>query len=712
MSIIQQIRERFAAVSIAVIALSLIGFILMDALSSRTNVFGGNSTTIGKINGEKIDYTTFSTKVDEMENNYRSQGMQVNDEMRQQIIEMLWNNEIDETLLNKEYEKLGLVFSASDYNEALYGENPPPALAQQFKDEKTGAYDANAARQFINSLKKKKPNDQQRQYIERNLLGYLASNGLRTKYTSMLAGSVYYPKWLSDKDIADQNSIASISYVAVPYASISDSTVQVTDADIDAYLQNHKKEYKQEKSRSISYVVFDAASSAADTVAVREAVNKQKPVFIAAPDAAQFIGANGSVTPYFNGYVTKSQMQVPVYSDSIQNLPVGAVFGPYLDGTNYVIAKMIEKRQLPDSVKCRHILVGTSDAQTGAAVLSDSIAKIRIDSIKKAVDAGASWADMVEKYNPPTDGSRQNKGEMTFSSVQIQGEGFAKEFGQFILFDGKNGERKVVKTSFGYHYIEIIEQKKFEPAFKVAYFAKPIEPSDETINNASTAATQFASQSRDVKSFEANAQKLKLSPRVAEVKPNEYSIVGIGAARRLIKWVYENKVGTVSEPENIGDKYVVAVVTEEKEEGTPKAKDVRQQLENIVRNLKKAKQIIEKIGNNRDLNAIATTFKTVVNRADSISFLSPFIPGVGQESKVSGVAFDTRNKGKVSEPIAGNTAVFLVKNESVGMKPSTEADYKMRRIQMEQSLKGSFANKLTDALRKSATVKDNRIDFY
>jgi len=192
MSIIQQIRERFAAVSIAVIALSLIGFILMDALSSRTNVFGGNSTTIGKINGEKIDYTTFSTKVEEMENNYRSQGMQVDENMRQQIIEMMWNNEIDETLLNKEYEKLGLVFSASDYNEALYGDNPPPALAQQFKDEKTGAYDANAARQFINSLKKKKPNDQQRQYIERNLLDcihQLYSNSLFYNWRQHNAGN-------------------------------------------------------------------------------------------------------------------------------------------------------------------------------------------------------------------------------------------------------------------------------------------------------------------------------------------------------------------------------------------------------------------------------------------------------------------------------------------------------------------------------------------
>ncbi|HEX4958448.1 MAG TPA: peptidylprolyl isomerase [Lacibacter sp.] len=708
MSIIQQIRERYAAVSIAVIALSLIGFILMDALSSRTSLFGGNTTTVGTVNGEKIDYIKFSTAVEQMEANYRNQGMQVNDEMRQQIIEMMWNNEIDETLLNKEYEKLGLTFSGNDINEALYGQNPPPVLAQQFKDPNTGAYDANAARQFINSVRKKKPTDEQRLFVEQ-LVDYLIKNGLRTKYSALLAGSTYYPKWMYEKEQNDQNSIASISYVAVPYASINDSSIQVTDADITNYINKHKKEYKQERSRTLSYVVFDAAPTAGDTAITRDAVLKQKQAFIDAPDAGQFVTANNSAITYFDGYVSKSKMQVP-NADSIQNLPVGGVFGPYVDGTNFAIAKMVAKRQLPDSVKCRHILVGTTD--NNGQPVSDSIAAARIDSIKNAVNGGASWADMVEKYNPQGDGSRQNKGEMTFSSVQIQDQNFAKEFAQFILFDGKTGERKVVKTSFGYHYIEIMEQKNFEPSFKIAYYSKPVEASEETINSASTAATQFASESRDAKSFEANARTKKLATRIAEVKPNDYTILGVGAARRLIKWAYENKVGDVSEPENIGDKYVVAMVAEEKEEGTPKAKDMRVQLEGIVRSQKKAEQIISKIGNNRDLEAIAKTFNTVVNRADSVSYAQSFIPGVGQEVKVTGAAFNPANKGKASEPIAGNSGVYVIRTESVGLRPGLQGDYTIRRMQMEQSQKGNAAYKYADALRKSATIKDNRIDFY
>jgi peptidyl-prolyl cis-trans isomerase D len=518
MSIIQQIREKYAAVSIAVIALSLIGFILTDYFAGRGSGAGSQPTSIGSVNGKDIDVNVFSDRLTEMENGYRAQGMDVNDEMRQQLIEMLWSNEVEETILTAEYEKLGLTFSSADMNEALYGNNPPPALAQQFRDQQTGAYDVNAARQFINSLKNKKANDPQRVYVERNIIDYIVQNGLRTKYGALLAGSVFYPKWLSDKDLNDQSSIASISYVAVPYTTISDSAVKVTDEDINTYVRKHKNEFKQEESRAISYVIFDAAPSAADSSYALGEVNKQYSAFATSTDAEQFVIANSSTTAFYNGYVLKSALQVP-NADSIRSLPVGAVFGPYQDGGNYVIAKMVAKRDIPDSVKCRHILVGVMDQQTGQAIMSDSAALKLIDSIKNAVNGGANWGEMVKKYNPLSDGSRENNGEMTFSAGQVQQPNFAKEFADFILLDGKVGERKVVKTSFGYHYIEIMEQKKIEPAYKVAYFSRAVQPSDETISTASTAAAQFAAEARNAKQFEEAITKKKLVPRVAEIRP-------------------------------------------------------------------------------------------------------------------------------------------------------------------------------------------------
>ena len=706
MSIIQQIRERYAAVSIVVIALSLVGFILMDALSSQTRMFGGRSTVVGEVNGTEIEITEFDTKLTDLENNYRAQQMEVNDEMRQQLIEMLWNNTVEETLLKSEYEKLGLRFTSNDMNEALYGKNPPPVLAQQFVDV-NNQYDANAARQFINSLKRKKADDPQRVFFEKNIIDFLISNGLRTKYVAMLTGSTFYPKWMSDKEIADNSSIASLNFIAIPYTSINDSSIKVTDEDINNYISKHKAEFKQEKSRVLNYVMFDASPTANDTLATLNSIKVLQAAFETATDAQQFLNVNNTAVPYFDGFVLQSKLQIP-NAESVRQLPVGGTFGPYLDGRNFVVARMLDKRNMPDSVKLRHILVSTRDPQSGAVLITDSVAKNRADSIAGAVAKGSDFKLLAAQLSGDP-GSKDNGGEYTFGSQQFGS--LAKPFAEFVFYNSP-GSKKVVQTDFGYHYIEVLDHRKVEPAFKIAYLAKTIDPSDETINNASNAATQFASQSQDQNSFEANTKKQNLTPRVAEVKPTDFNIVGIGNARRLVKWAFENKVGKVSEPESFNNAYVVALLKEEKKEGLARAQDVRAFVEPTVRNEKKAQQISAKIGASRSLTDIAKQFGVELQKADSISFSAPFIPGIGSEPKVTGAAFDVSLKGKVSEPIAGTMAVYLIQPLNSALIPAGDADYTSRRQQNEAMMKQNSSYRTVDALRRSAKVEDNRILFY
>lgn len=707
MSVIQKIREKYAAVSIAVIALSLVGFILMDALSSRSSLFTGNQTVIGKVNGEKINIKDFDADLNDYENNYRQQGMEVNENMRQQLIEMLWNSKIDDILMQDEYKKLGLVFSTNDLTNGLYGENPPPALAQQFKNEKTGAYDPEAARKFINSLRKKKSDDPQRQYVEKYLINDLMKNGIKNKYSSLLTGSIYYPKWLHELDNSNDNSVAGFSYVNIPYSNINDSTIKVSEDEITAYIKKHPKEFEQEASRSISYAVFDAAPSSLDSSSIREALSKQSESFKTASDNEQYLNANGSTLPYSNAYVLSSKLQSP-NADSIKILNEGAIYGPYLDGNNYVIAKMIAKRSLPDSVKCRHILIGTKDAQSGQATLTDSVAKKRADSIAAVIKTGGDFKILAAQFsNDP--GSKDKGGEYDFSSQQFTN--LAKPFAEFIFYKPK-GSKEVVKTDFGWHYIEVMDQKKFETAYNVAYFSKSIEPSNETINAASTAATQFASLCRDIISFEKNCEQKKITPRLADIRQNEYSIPGLGNARQLIKWIYDNEKGSVSEPESVGDKYIVAVIKEVKEKGLMDAKTAKNIVEPILISKKKAKQIIDKIGNNRNLSAISSSFNIPVQRADSITFSSSFINGIGNETKLLGAIFNPETKTNVSGPIVGNSGVFLVKTEYIGMKPAQNLDYSARRSQMEQGIKGNLSYRTSESLKKSADIDDNRIKFY
>ncbi|MCG7856883.1 SurA N-terminal domain-containing protein [Flavihumibacter sediminis] len=703
MSIIQTIRDKAAWLVFIVIALSLLGFLLMDAFvgGSGRGMFGGNNTTIGTVNGKDVDYVAFQKRIGQVETQYQQSGYPLNEMMRQNIQEQVWNQMIEENVLSTEYKKLGLKVTPKELDDMLFGANPPQDLRQQFTNEQ-GIYDANAAKAAIANLRSQKDNPMAENFSNQYLPA-LVDARLREKYASLIGNTYYVPKWMSEKMIADNSQMAAISYVAIPYTTISDSAaeVKVSDSDISAYLNDHKEEFKQEASRSISYVSFSAAPTTADSAAVFTTLANLRGEFETATDPAAFLVRNNSEIPIYDGYVLRSKMQVP-NADTIRSLSEGSVYGPYIDGGNVVLAKMISKRNMPDSVKVRHILVSTQ------AGLSDSIAKVKIDSIQGAIRAGASFAALAAQLSDDQ-GSREKGGEYDFGSQQFGT--LAREFAEAIFY-GNTGDKKVVKTEFGYHYIEILNQKNFEPAYKVAYLSRSILPSVETENTASGAANQFAGESRTAKAFEESVTKSKLTKMSAtDIKPNDMMVAGLGSSRQLVRWVNEAGVGEVSEPFNIDDKYVVAMVTEINEEGLMSVAKARPQVEFILRNKKKAEVITKKIGSVASLDAVATATQQMVMRSDSVRFSSPFIPNVGQEPKVIGAAFNKANQAKASAPIAGNAAVYVIKTENISAVSDGGLNADEQRKAMMQQMGQASGFRAVEALRKSAKVKDQRSKF-
>lgn len=705
MSVIQKIRDKYAAVVIAVIALSLVGFILMDAFVGRGRGGGGGSTTVGKVNGEKIDRNAFEKRITLQQNMGGAQAPQ-----REQLVGNVWEQTIDEMVMNQEYEKLGLKFTDKELNSALFGANPPQWLSQQFTDPQTGQFNAAAARTAIGQLKKAQNNPSTE--MVNAALESTVSQSMRMKYMALLSNSSYVPKWYAEKMISDQNSVAAFSYVMVPYSSISDSTLKATNDDIEAYVDKHKELFKQqEASRSISYVAFSAAPGRQDTATALDHVTRLKEEFAKATDPETFLVRAGTENHFFNGYVLNSKLQVP-NADSIKALSNGQLFGPYLDGKTYTIAKMIDHRMMPDSVKVRHILIKT--AVKRQPTLPDSIAKKRIDSIASAIQAGADFNAMVLQFSDD-DGSKKTKGEYDFTSQQFAG--ISKEFAE-VIFYGNTGDKKTVKVEnqeySGYHYIEVMEQKKIEPAYKIAYLAKPIEAGQETISNASNLASQFAANSRNSKQFTDNAIKQNLPVlNAADLKTNDYTIASLGDSRQFIRWVYENKTGDVSEPYEIGDRYVVATITGSSDKGVMNAAQARQTAEPFIINEKKAQKIIAaKFKGGTTLEAVAQGAGMQVLRADSAGFMQPAIPNIGNEPKVTGAAFNKGLRGKLSEPIAGNTGVFVVKGEKIYAVSNlnSNAEDLRKQIEMQQKQMGGYRS--AEALKKAAVIKDNRFDFY
>jgi peptidyl-prolyl cis-trans isomerase D len=322
----------------------------------------------------------------------------------------------------------------------------------------------------------------QKTMIETQVIQPLSLNNRVSKYSAMMSGSAYYPAWMQKADQESSKQFASISYVSIPFADISDSTVKVTDAEIDAYVAKNKELYKQEAGRVISYYSFSQQPIGEDSARTLRESSDLKPLFELDTNNASFVLRNGSAIEFADNYIPRSQV-TSAFKDSVISMPVGAVYGPYLEGGNYVIAKYLGSKALPDSVGARHILIVTTDRNSGKMVRDDSAAKKLADSLLNAANTGSNFSLLAMQFS--ADGSKDKGGDLG-----VFGYGaMVPEFNDFC-FNKTQGSRGVVKTQFGYHVIEITSQKNFNPAYKIAYVARPIVASDATINSASLAATK------------------------------------------------------------------------------------------------------------------------------------------------------------------------------------------------------------------------------
>jgi peptidyl-prolyl cis-trans isomerase D len=692
MSIIQNIRDKGAWIIFTIIVIALVAFVLQDGIGKQ-----GNTTVndLGTVNGVSINKVNFEEKLEIQVQNYASQGVK-----REQLIGFLWNQEIDRILYVKEEEILGITVGNKEMTDVLFGTESP--FKQEFTDPNTGEFKVNDAKQAIAQVKKSK-NQEQIKQIEKMYIEPSIENRLRNKYQALIVRGVQLPTWLVQKQYNELNSIANIDIVGIPYVSISDSTIKVTDDEVASYIKENAAAFQvEEASKSINFVGFSAAPTSADSTSVLNSITALKADFQAAQDPAVFLNKVGSDLPYYNSYISSKSLQIP-NKEAIIGSGIGNTYGPYVDGKNYTIAKVIGVKQWPDSASVRHILIATA-GQNGQIIRDDSAAKKLIDSIKSAIAGGVSFDEMVLKYSDDA-GSKEKGGKYEmFPQAQMVGP-----FNDFS-FDNSVGSKGVVKTDFGYHYIEVLKQTPRSPAYKIAYLSKVILPSSETIGVASAAAAAFASASKDIKSFNQEAVKLnKQTFPATGIKSMDYEIPGLGESRTLVRWVYENDLNAVSEPTEIGDSYYVAIITGEEKVGLASVASAKPQVEGILRDQKKAIQIKQNF-KGATMEAIAASAKTIIQPADSINFNYSLIPGIGNEPKLVGAAFNKAFLNKPSAPIAGNAGVFVISVKAQGATAATQdlASFESDLLNRTRSV----IYRTNIGLKKVAKIKDNRMKVY
>lgn len=707
MALINTIREK-SGWAVGTVAIGMVLFIVGgDLVGGKNRLFGGDDQVVGEVAGQKVERADFEAALEQAKQGFIAQQQRQPDEQAMGYLrDQAWNQTLYRLAFQPEYEKLGLTVSDDEKVDMVQGQNISPGIRQAFTDPKTGQFDVNKVREYLRNLDKLPPESRQAWYSYEN---NMVTDRLAQKYVNLLKNSVYVTTAEVKRFNASQNTKASLRYLFVPYASISDSAVKVTDEQLQAYLDKNKGKYKVEEGRSIEYVTIPVVASKADSAAVKENMATLATQFGSAPVDSLFVNGN-SDQPYNGAY--RSPADLPEALRKLLPLTVGQVVGPLADAGTYSLYKITgTKDGKQAAARASHILIKADNpTPEGKAA-----AKAKAQDLLNKIKAGADFGAMARQFG--TDGTKDQGGDLGWFG---QGR-MVPEFEKAIFGATSAGLLpNLVETSFGYHIIKITAPKTFK-TYQVAEVKKSLTPSDETREAAYARAQELRGKATSLETFrQLPTQDKTLQKQEAKyIDRNARGVNNLQDARELVRWAYglsstgETKIGDVSEVFTVGDQYVIAALTEERAKGTATVDALRPELSVQVRNEEKAKQIMAKLkGTNNTLDELAKAYGPTaqVQTAENVALGQANLPNVGFEPLAAGRAFALK-PGQKSGPIQGEQGVLVV--EAVKLEPAPPvADLKGLRQQVAQQRQGRMDGQIYEAIKAHANVKDNRAKFF
>ncbi len=702
---IQKIRNNMSWLLIPLVGLALLSFILMDAQFS----LGGGANEVGAINGESISYETFN---DKLRSAYRGQSTG-HDQVNQ-----VWSYFLDTEVVCKEARAMGLGVSDAEMEELLYGVNKSPIIIQAFSNPQTGQLDQQALEAYrtgTNLDGTEMATDQLKwwSYVQE----LVANEKLKEKYVNIATKGMYVPTW--EAELLAQRNAESVdfAYVKIPYLNIDDSKVNVTDADYKRYIkENQTKLEAPEEQRRVAFVTVDIAPTAQDSLDIKNEVAEIGTRMAAAEDDAQF--AQSYAGEYTDAYVEYSTLNSAIQED-VENAALGTVVGPYFDGTQYRVAKVLDKKVIADSVRARHILLRANTQEEALAATQT------LETYKSQVENNEmSFDSLAIQYS--ADGSASSGGDLGMVGRRT---GFVAPFENAILYNLEEGEMEIVYTQFGVHLIQVTDKKYIsnDEMVKVSYVGRNIIPSSETLDNAEAIAINFT-DAADIDEMRTMASEQNLVVRTSNAFKsfdNFLSNLGTGGdARNIIRWAFGNDrtVGTDVQPGDVAsrlytfnnpvtnatDKFVVVALESVVGKGVPSVAEAKVSSElNVINMLKGELMQSEITGTN--LADIAREYGVAVDTASNVSFSAGLINGLGSEPKVIAKAFNA-TPGQVSDVIVGKSGVFVI--QPITAPRTGQADASSVKRSSVTQLAGQVSTRLVNDAKASAKVESKLSKVY